>query len=312
MAWHYQTYGLSLKSAIPFPCPSLDRPGRASVELAHKPAAFFAGARLAAGIPSDAHHWFDCAALPDGSLYFRWTGLYEFLLSANGRRLACRAINGAPPDVFPNYLAPQVLSFALLKRGVDPFHATTVVIDEQAVAFLGDSGYGKSSLGAAFLQAGHRLLTDDLLVLTQRRRRFMAQPGPPQVKLFPEIAKTLLGEPVNGTPMNAGTNKLVIPLPPDLVSQQAKPLKAIYILRSPASKQPPKRLTLRTLPGRRACLDLIANTFNVVIMERSRLARQFNLAAKLAAGVPVKSLSYPRELSQLPAVVAAIEADLSP
>ena len=52
-----------------------------------------------------------------------------------------------------------------------------------AVAFLGDSGFGKSSLAAYLLSAGDRLVTDDLLLL-QESEGFLAYPGPPRIKLF--------------------------------------------------------------------------------------------------------------------------------
>ncbi|MFB3074256.1 MAG: hypothetical protein ACE1Z6_03640, partial [Candidatus Methylomirabilales bacterium] len=116
---------------------------------------------------SDGKNWFQHLRLPDGSDYLRWSGLFEFLVSADGRRIACRELECASPESFQTYLIGQVLSFALVKRGIEPLHSTTVVIDGKAVAFLGDSGYGKSSLGAAFLQAGYPLLTDDLLVLKE-------------------------------------------------------------------------------------------------------------------------------------------------
>src|SRR5205823_3902180 len=103
-----------------------------------------------------------------------------------------------------------------------------VVVRQQAVAFLGDSGYGKSSLGAAFLQAGHSLLTDDILVITENNRRFTAHPGPSRIKLFPHIAKTLLGERVAGIPMHPTTSKLVIPLTQKQSEHATAPLRAIY------------------------------------------------------------------------------------
>ena len=52
----------------------------------------------------------------------------------------------------------------------------------QAVAFLGDNAFGKSSLAACFLAAGARLLTDDLLVLHESSDRVLAYPGPPRIK----------------------------------------------------------------------------------------------------------------------------------
>ena len=83
----------------------------------------------------------------------------------------------------------QALSFALVRQGFEPLHATVVVVDDHAVAFLGGNAFGKSSLAACFLEAGYRLLTDDLLILRESSDRILAYPGPPRIKLFPKIAE---------------------------------------------------------------------------------------------------------------------------
>jgi hypothetical protein len=296
---------------MPLPGPEITSGGQVAMELWSGPASLFSRARREAVICQDQKEWFSRAGLPDGSDYLRWSGLFEFLVSADGRRIACRELNGASPESFQTYLLGQVLSFALLKQGFEPLHATSVVIDEEAVAFLGNCGYGKSSLGAAFLQEGYPLLTDDLLVLKEKGDRFVAYPGPPRIKLFPEIAGNVLGDRVTGTPMNNDTSKLVIPLGPDeAVSPEcAFPLRAIYILRPPASLHSP-RIVIRQLSPRRAFLALVKNTFNAIVVDPERLKRQFVLAGRLATTVPVKSLSYPRRLKRLPAVREAVRSDL--
>src|SRR5204863_102769 len=105
-----------------------------------------------------------------------------------------RRFDGASAESFQVYLLGQALSFALVKQGLEPLHATVVVVDGQGVAFLGDNGYGKSSLAACFLEGGYRLLTDDLLLLKASGGDVLAYPGPPRIKLFPEVARRFLGD----------------------------------------------------------------------------------------------------------------------
>ena len=308
----YRLYGLLLRSVLPLPGPEFAGSGTAGVEVFHGSNSLFSRARSEAGIRLKAGDWFAHARLPDGSHYLQWSGLFEFLVSPDGRRIACRTLNGASRESFQTYLLGQVLSFALFKQGFEPLHSTTVVIDGEAVAFLGDCGYGKSSLGAAFLQAGYHLLTDDLLVLKEEEDRFTAYPGPPRIKLFPEVASGLLGERVAGIPMNNQTAKLVIPLRRNerVLPQEAFPLKVIYVLTPPPASSRSRRISIRPLSARRAFLALIQNTFNAVLVEPDRLKRQFVLASRLAGVVPVKSLSYPRTLARLPAVQESVLSDL--
>lgn len=306
----YEAYGLRIQSAIPLPYPALVRPGPVEAEVINGSASLFSRVYRSIGIKPNGAPWFQHARLPDGSDYLRWSGLFEFLISANGRRIACRSLDGSVREAFHTYLLSQVLSFALLKRGIEPLHSTAVVVDGKAVGFVGDCGYGKSSLGAAFLQAGYPLLTDDLLVVKEEDRGFYAYPGPPRIKLFPEIAKSLLGEHIEGTPMNNLTPKLIIPLTRRRSHHAAAPLKALYVLTRPGAGSRCERVTVRRLSQRRAFLELLKNTFNPVIIERERLMRQFSLATLVASKVPIKLLSYPRTLSSLPSVREAILSDL--
>ena len=308
----YCVYGVRLKSVMPLPGPETTSSGQAAIELLSGSASLFSRARREAGICPEEKEWFRHAGLSDGSDYLRWSGLFEFLVSADGYRINCRGLKGVSPESFQTYLLGQVLSFALLKQGIEPLHATSVVLDEEAVAFLGDCGYGKSSLGAAFLQAGYPLLTDDLLVLKEKGDRFVAYPGPPRIKLFPKIARSVLGDRVNRAPMNNHTPKLVIPLAQNetVSAERVFPLKAIYVLTPPPASSRNHKIAIRKLSPRRAFLALLKNTFNTVIVEPDRLKCQFVLATRLAARVRVNSLSYPRALQHLPAVREALRSDL--
>jgi len=310
----HQLYGIRVRSTLPLAGPCSVEPGPADVELRTSPSSLFDSLPGRQPPSPEIDDWFQHLSLPDGSDYLRWTGLFEFLVSPDGQRIACHALKGASHETFQTYLASQALSFALLKQGIEPLHATTVVIRGQAVAFLGNCKYGKSSLGAAFIRAGHRLLTDDVLVTSPdpgQRNRMLAHPGPPRIKLFPAIAARLLGRRRSGVPMNPDTRKLILPLAHSEHCDTAVPLAAIYVLRPPASRPASTRAVIRTLSPRQACLKLIANTFNTIVTKPARLARQFNCAAQLVAAVPVKSLSYPRRLAHIPAVVAAIHKDLA-
>ncbi len=310
----YEAYGVCIRSHLPLSClPGTERV-LADVELVDGRDALFAQACREARAKADPTGWFCHRQLGDGSDYLRWNGLFEFLVSADGRRIACFPSNGNSRETFQTYLVSQVLSFALLKQGIEPLHATVVVQNGRAVAFLGDCGSGKSSLGAAFLRAGHRLLTDDLLVIREHDESgqgFLAYPGPPRIKLFPKIAASLFSNRFTGVPLNPRTRKQVIPLNPFQSSHGPVPLRAMYVLRPPSRRRRSNRITIRRLSQPRAMLQLITHTFNRMIVDPGRLSRQFDQAGRLTRTIPIKSLSYPRTLSRLQAVLEAIQSDLA-
>jgi hypothetical protein len=305
----YHLYGLSLASEWFLPYPQRSARGLADVELCGAPASFFRARGAGESDRDDA--WCHHRILEDGAIYLRWAGLFEFLIGSDGRRVFARGLRGASMEAFHSYLLGPTLSFALLKLGLEPLHATAFVVNGTAVGVVGDCGYGKSSLGAAFVRAGHSLLTDDLLVLSEDRQRIVAHPGPPRIKLFRAISNALLGPMAGGSPMGPRASKLIVPLEDHEVCTEAVPLKAIYALAPPATGTEPRQIAIRRLSARRGFVELLRNTFNRVITDSARLERQFLWCARLASTVPIKRLAYPRTLSALPEVRLAILADLA-
>ena len=255
--------------------------------------------------------WYKFALLPDGGTYLLWEGLFEFLIEVDGRRIWCGWLGSTSIESLQVYLLGHALSFALVNQGFEPLHATAVAIDGDAIAFLGDSGYGKSTLAAAFLDEGHRLLTDDLLLSRQTAAGYDAFPGPPRVKLFPKVARRFLSRSESAVPMNDDTEKLVLPVGEDSYHRLAAPLKIIYVLTAPREVFRKQSVQIIRLSEREAFVELIRNTFNYLITDSERLQRQYDESLALAARVPVKRISYPRVLTSLPEVRAAILADLA-
>jgi hypothetical protein len=251
-----------------------------------------------------------CQTFDDGFTYFRWDRHFEFLIDPAGRHIVARSLRPVPSSAFDSYLLGPALSFALLKQGIEPLHATTVVVDGEALGILGDSGYGKSTLAASFITAGGRLLTDDLQVIGRHQDVLLAYPGPPRLKLFRTVAEKVLRI-TNGVALDSPfAPKLVITLKARQRCGHPVPLRALYVLGPPAPKAG-TRVTLTRLSGRRAFVELVRNTFNTTIVDRQRMERQLSWCAHLAARVPVIHVSYPRRWQVLPDVRELILEDAS-
>lgn len=310
-SYQYCVYGVTLRSNIPLALPTDGYGELARIELRTAPASYFLDAQRELPSEEDSGSWYKFGRLRNHSSYVRWEGVGEFLVSARGHQITTRQFDEANQESFQVYLLGQALSFALVKCGFEPLHATTVVVNGEAVVFLGEGGFGKSSLAACFLEAGYRMLTDDLLILTKSANGFLAYPGPPRIKLFPKLARRFLGNASNGVAMNSETKKLILPL--DRTRSSAAPvlLKAIYTLVPPREVLRKQPIRFETLSPRESFLELVKNTFNCRVVNSDRLERQFNETVRVVSAMPVKKVSYPRVLTQLPAVRNAILADLN-
>ena len=239
----------------------------------------------------------------------------EFIVSADGASLFFRREAEASAAAFQVYFLGQALSFALLKLGYEPLHATALAFDDgRAIAVLGESGTGKSTLAATFVAAGARMVTDDVLVTREEDGRVRAWPGPTRLKLFPNVAARFERDRSAGVAMNALTRKLVLPLGPSQVCERPVRLAAIYDIAPPAGRPGPggSDVRIESMTGRDAALALVGATFNQRYVTRARLERQFASAIALSQAVPVRRLVYPRVLERLADVRAAVRADLAP
>src|SRR5260221_1407723 len=273
----YGVNGTAVVSDTPLGLPEYADGGLGHVACSIAPASSFVAAMQGSAFDSRSDSWYRYALLPDGSTYVRWDAIGEFLVGADGRRIACRRAEDSSDESFQVYLLGQALSFALVKQGFEPLHATVVVVEGEAVAFLGHNAFGKSSLAASFLEAGYRLLTDDLLVLQESPHGVAAYPGPPRIKLFSRIANRFLGHTASRVPMNAGTDKLILPLAEHQRCADPVTLKAIYSLAAPRDACRTPRVSIKTLSPREAFVELVKGTFNRRLVSPQRLARQFDL-----------------------------------
>jgi hypothetical protein len=245
--------------------------------------------------------------MADGSIYLRWFEQFEFLIVSGGHRICWRALNGKTSESLYYHLLGPVLSYAMLVHGVEPLHATVLDIGGKGVGLLGDSGAGKSALAAAFIKAGCRLLTDDLLVLRRKHGRWLAYPGLPRLKLYPDMARYIFGN-VTGIPMNRWTTKRILPLRAERHQPRPIPLHLLYVIAPPHPNS--RGIFTRRCVGKLALVQLLRHTYNGMLTDPTRLQRQLSFCAGLVKEMPIKFLSYPRQKRVLARIVGKIRMDV--
>jgi hypothetical protein len=216
-------------------------------------------------------------------------GLY--FLGAETSEVSC-----APPEVEPwrreRFLVARVLPLAALLAGHEVLHASGVVLDGSAVAFLGQSGAGKSSVAMRLALRGLPMLTDDLLSISHSEGEVVAHPGTMQVgirhaeyELLTDVEREGLGHPVD-----RGDKFYGLIDPPS----EPAPLRILYLLqrRRDASGE---RFVAQESPDPRA---LLGSTFFAQLeLTDMRLLRQMDLCSSLAQQVAVFRAVTPPEVS---------------
>ena len=304
----YCLYGLAVKSATPLPCPELKQGSvLPDIELTQCSGQELSEACGRVPKSFDDDGFWQWSIFEDETAHVCWKDHFEFLVSSDGKRVLWRKLQNVADEVFFTYFLGHVLSFCLLTRGIEPLHATAIVVNGEALAFLGDSGCGKSTLAATFLGRGYSLLTDDVLVLEFNGENVLAHPSLARIKLTPHSADAVF-QGRRSIPMNSFTSKMIFPLEAPQHMRDPVRLRAIYVLPEiPSDSQ----VEVRRLFGRASFLPLVANTFNNLVITPARLKQQFAFASRLTSSVPIKQMSYPKGLDLLPKIASTIVADLA-
>lgn len=237
--------------------------------------------------------------LPEGFL-LRLIDQADFAIYPTTGRVTCtpepHLTRDAVETLWHNAIQPLIINH----DGGLALHGSAVVIDGRAVAFVGPSRRGKSTLAAAFARAGHPFLTEDVLELVQTGDGYRVLPHRPLVRVFADTARFLAGQ-GHGAPEPDDKRAL---LAGDLLpfAEHGAMLHGLYILGPGDADQP----VIVPVDRAAALAALMAQSFILDVEDGQRLRGHFGRIADLAAAVPCHQLDYPRRYDQLPGVIAAL------
>lgn len=287
----YTVSGVTLCSEIPLPATLT--PGRAcDVHVVAGPSTDAAyrrpGLDVVAELTVDGWPRYTFVQTADGYVG-RVYGLADFHIDATLTRVVCRPDARADPGLVPILVCGTVVSFLLMARGQMVLHASSVVMDEGALAFSGPPLQGKSTLATIMCSGGAPLLADDVLPL-EIEDDVLAIPGTGLLRLR-EGASRLLdrfpGELARATVLPDQRTGLV----PPAVEEKPQPVVAVALPRP--TRDAGAVLDVRRLPSGEAVFRL-AEAVRIEGWRRPvDLARWFDAAAAVAQRVPVYELRVP-------------------
>ncbi|RUS45709.1 aldolase [Cohnella sp. AR92] len=185
----YTAFGLRIRSEYPLPelLRTTEQEGEPDVEIA---IGDLSGAWNRYGGPDDYY------AYPDDEFLFRVPEVAIFGVRG-GKHITVSPFAEAEEKSIRLYLLGTCMGSILMQRGTLPLHGSAVEINGRAYAFVGESGAGKSTLARAFLSRGYRLLSDDVIAVSQSANGGfpIVMPAYPQQKLWRESMDRLGVEP---------------------------------------------------------------------------------------------------------------------
>ena len=244
--------------------------------------------------------WLRFGRTGDGYV-LRFPSCGDFFVSADAARIQCRPLPGTPEVTVRHLLLDQVIPLVLSRRERIVLHASAVLTGHGAIAFVAKTGRGKSTLAASLALEGCPLVSDDCLVLRTELGKWTALPSYPGVRLWPSTAGEVLQDTATREVAHYTLKRRVCDTAVLPHASGPAPLRKLFFLGDDAGE-----LTFERLPPGRAFTALVEFAYNLDIKDTAFLRRQFDTVGHLTAGVPARTIHYPREYSALPAVREAI------
>jgi len=268
-------------------------------------------------------HWFMEWHLPSGELWLsfakvdggyrlRFEKLADFFVSTDGQKITYQPLSSVPSNTIRHLILDQIIPLVINLKGGEALHASAMLTEEGAIAFAGNTGSGKSTVAATFLQAGHPLLSDDCLALEEKDGKIYAMPAYPGLRLWKDAADELFGEGRTHTAVAhyASKKQVDIEPKPETFCSEPKPLKRLYVIADPSESNGRTDIVIDPLGQRDSFMALIEYAFRLDITDKNMLTRQFRFFERVVSKVSVRKLTYPRDFKFLPAVREAILKDL--
>lgn len=207
------------------------------------------------------------------------------------------------------YFLGIIMSAWLELQGVIALHSAAVAVGDRAAGFVGLNQAGKSTLAASLMNRGHGLMTDDVLAVEKVEGRFVAHPGYPQMRMWPEMAMAFGLDPGSLPRVHPEFDKVRVPVGEGgfgRMRREAAELSRIYVVNRDDRADAP---AVQPMTSSEAMSELLRTSFAGLVLGGIEVSHtRLPVVAQLVGEVPVRRLTYPA--NRFEAALEMIEEDM--
>jgi hypothetical protein len=295
--YFYSAYGLTIRSELALP-ELMEQVGHAICPdvgirwgIVPHPVDFFT---------SERHIW----SSPTEAIFF-WDDVGT-LLARNGQEVVIDPLPDVTEEVLRLFVLGTALGTLLHQRKLLVLHASAIAVQGEAIAFIGESGWGKSTTAATFCLQGYQAVADDVVAIDfDAEGKPIVLPGFPQFKLWSDAIAALGYDPETLPRLRPELDKYGHRVPVGF-SLDPLPLRQIYVLGGGNT------FAIEPIPAQAAFLELVRHSYALRSLRKDGLnANHFRHATQLVKRVPVSRLVRQRSLSDLQEIIRLVEHDLA-
>lgn len=217
---------------------------------------------------------------PGGDVLVRLHGMTDFEVAADTRSVQAWNDPRCDREMLAIFAAGHLQAVILALRGETVLHASAVEVDDGAIAFVADSGTGKSTLAALACARGARFITDDVLRWCATEDGAVhGWPGATENRLRRGFADVF----VPGATTRTSSDGRTVWTPPVTTSAMCR-VEAVIL---PRPERHSDRLDIRRLPAGAALVELSRRPRILGWSDERILAQEFSNLSELVRRVPV-------------------------
>jgi energy-coupling factor transporter ATP-binding protein EcfA2 len=303
MSNFYLAHGIQIESVIPLPQLIPTKPASADVSI------HFAERDAFPDTHGKKHGFVTVAA---DYAYFHSEIIGDFAV-VDGKHIHICPVPTVETTVLNTLIVTTLLNMLLFQRNNLLLHGSSVLINGKAVAFLGKSGWGKSTLAATLSLLGYPIITDDMIKVDfSPNYEVLVEASFPYIKLWPNSVTALDKDLANTDRIYSLEEKRLLPTE-RTVTQTQIPLKYIYVL----TTGPENRIEAQSI--QQSFSLVFAHTYPSAFFTSTQIdllsitgKQQSHLRnlAKLIENVSVYRLTRPWNLNEIKRLARFIEDDV--
>jgi len=237
----------------------------------------------------------------EGNRVFLTDPLVGIICISGGSEVSVHLSECPDRPLLQAYLLGPALAALLHQRGFLVLHASVLARHSRALAILGNSGDGKSTLALQLCSGGWRLVADDQAVIEWTERGPAVHSGRGALRVSWEVLSHFGETSAIGT-TNECRDKLLFR--PGTPFSEQTPLSCLYVLGQA------EQIRCTRIPPQDAFAQLVQHSFMGSLLTSSdSLALHFLQCADLAERLPVRRLERPQSLAMLARLAKVINDD---
>ncbi len=235
-------------------------------------------------------------------LYFHFEKI-TFAINPNGSEIFYHLQDPKTKSTLKHLILNHVIPLVINHKGIEVLHASSILISNGAILFVGGSGYGKSTIATGLIKNGFGVISDDATPIFFKNNQFFIKNGPPEMNLWPH-ARNLLN--LNKQKVN-NPRKELIQLRKNQHVTGSFPFVQIYLLKP---QEENTEISIESLSKKETLLELLKSTLRLDITNKNMLQNQLTTLKKIVDIIPTKALTYKKNIPDINKLCSAIVSDI--